>query len=183
MKAQSLKDAVNELHIEIRQATPADVPVAVSILTEAAEWLERQGMGMWRDDELHPGRIARDVADGLFYLAWADEPVGTIKFQLSDEEFWPDMPTGDAAYVHRLAVRRAWAGRGVSAALLRWAAERTAALGRRFVRLDCEASRAPLRALYERAGFRHHSDRSVGPYFVSRYELDVQATLPWRPSS
>jgi hypothetical protein len=38
------------------------------------------------------------------------------------------------------------------------------------LRLDCEASRPRLRAVYEGFGFRHHSDRQVGPYFVSRYE-------------
>jgi GNAT superfamily N-acetyltransferase len=160
--------------IEIRRATPADVDAAVSILNEAAEWLIQRGMGMWRDDELNPQRIARDVADGLFYLAWKDEPVGTVKFQLSDAEFWPDLPGDDAAYIHRLAVRRAAAGRGVSTALMTWAVERTAANRRRFVRLDCEAARPRLRAVYERFGFRHHSDRQVGPYFVSRYELDVE---------
>lgn len=58
-------------------------------------------------------------------------------------------------------------------ALMRWAVERAAALGRRYVRLDCEASRLRLRAVYERFGFRHHSDRQVGPYFVARYEYVV----------
>ena len=32
---------------------------------------------------------------------------------------------------------------------------------------------AGLRAVYEHFGFKHHSDRQVGPYFVSRYEYDV----------
>jgi hypothetical protein len=27
--------------------------------------------------------------------------------------------------------------------------------------------------VYERCGFRHHSDRQVGRYFVSRYELPL----------
>jgi hypothetical protein len=33
--------------------------------------------------------------------------------------------------------------------------------------------RPRLRAVYERHGFRHHSDRQVGPHFVSRYELPL----------
>jgi hypothetical protein len=41
------------------------------------------------------------------------------------------------------------------------------------VRLDCEASRPRLRAIYDQFGFIHHSDRKVGPYLVSRYEYDV----------
>jgi GNAT superfamily N-acetyltransferase len=146
-----------------------------AILTEAAEWLDGRGMGMWRTNELTAERLSRDVSDGLFYLAHTDRPVGTIKFQLSDAEFWPDFPGPDAAYVHRLAVRRAFAGKGVSTALLKWAIVRTAAAGRPHLRLDCEASRPRLRAVYERFGFRHHSDRQVGPYYVARYELDIRA--------
>lgn len=63
------------------------------------------------------------------------------------------------------------AGDELSAELLRWAGERAKSLGRGFLRLDYEASRPRLRAVYERCGFQHHSDREVGPYFVSRYEL------------
>jgi GNAT superfamily N-acetyltransferase len=162
------------MEIEVLRAESGDVEVVAAILTEAAQWLESRSMGMWRADELTPDRISRDVADGLFHLAHVGEPVGTIKFQLSDVEFWPDVPGTDSAFVHRLAVRRTFAGEGVSTALLAWAARRTASLGRGFLRLDCEASRPRLRAVYERFGFRHHSDRQVGPYFVARYELDVR---------
>ena len=160
--------------IEVRQAESGDVEVVAAILIEAAQWLENRGMGMWCANELTPERISKDVTDGLFYMAHAGQPVGTIKFQLADLEFWPDVPEGDSAFVHRLAVRRTFAGQGVSTELLTWAVKRTAAIGRRFLRLDCEASRPRLRAVYERFGFRHHSDRQVGPYFVARYELDVR---------
>jgi GNAT superfamily N-acetyltransferase len=131
-------------------------------------------MPLWREGELEPDQIAADVATGLFFLAeCSDDPAGTFIFQLEDPVFWPDVSHENAAYVHRLAVRRRYAGRGLSAELLRWAANRTHDLGRRFLRLDFEASRPRLRELYERFGFRHHSDAQVGTYLVSRYEYDV----------
>ena len=49
----------------------------------------------------------------------------------------------------------------------------TVRAGRHFLRLDCEASRPRLRAVYERSGFQHHSDRQVGPSYVSRYQLPL----------
>jgi hypothetical protein len=61
----------------------------------------------------------------------------------------------------------------VSSTLLRWAVDRTRTLERRYLRLDTEASRMRLRAIYEQFGFRHHSDRQVGPYYVARYEYPV----------
>ena len=163
----------------IRQAMPQDAEDVSSILREAAQWLEQSGMAMWRDDELLPARIVADVDARLFFVAeWEGVAAGVVKFQLEDSLFWPDVPQGQSAFVHRLAVRRQFAGGGISSALLRWAVGRTRSLGRDYLRLDCEASRPRLRAVYERFGFRHHSDRQVGPYFVSRYEYDVTGLSP-----
>jgi GNAT superfamily N-acetyltransferase len=160
--------------LQIRQATPQDAEVVADILREAARWLEQEGMPLWRESELQPATIVSDLDEGLFFLAkYSDHSAGTVKFQLTDSMFWPDALPQEAAYIHRLAVRRSYAGTGLSSAILQWAAARTHALGRRFLRLDCAASRPRLRSIYERFGFRHHSDRQIGPYHVSRYEYEV----------
>ncbi len=162
------------MNLQVRQAEPHEAGLVSSVLTEAAEWLRERGTPMWRADELSPERVAADVARGDFFVADREGGIaGVVKFQWEDELFWPDVPAGEAAYVHRLAVRRASAGGGVASALLQWAAERARSLGRDYLRLDCEASRPRLREVYERFGFRYHSDRVVGPYFVARYELPL----------
>jgi GNAT superfamily N-acetyltransferase len=167
------------MQLSIHQATPQDIDVVSDILREAAAWLEQSGMAMWRQDELQPNNIAAEVHCGVFFLAKRDgEPAGTIKYQLEDNLFWPDVAQNDSAFIHRLAVRRRFAGGEISSALLLWAIARTHTLGRRYLRLDCEASRARLRALYERIGFRFHSNKQVGPYFVARYEFDVTEISP-----
>jgi len=169
----------NSPPIRIRQAFPQDMAEVSSVLIEAAQWLEQRGTPMWREDELTMEQISSDIADGLFFVAdCASEIVGTIKFQLQDTRFWPDAPAGQAAFVHRLAVRRTYSGGQLSAQFLHWSVDRATVLGRRYLRLDCEASRPRLRAVYERFGFRHHSDRQVGRYHVSRYEL----ALPFVPT-
>ena len=101
------------------------------------------------------------------------EVAGVVKFQREDREFWPDVPRSESAFLHRPAVSRRFAGSEISSAMLNWAVERALLLRRDYLRLDCEASRPKLRAVYERFGFVHHSDRQVGPYFVSRYEYRV----------
>jgi GNAT superfamily N-acetyltransferase len=160
--------------IEVKQATLADLLTVSSILKEAAGRLRGTGRAMWRDDELDPERIHEDVAAGSFNLAHYDQaPAGTIKFQLEDRRFWPDVPGNDAAYVHRIAVRRQFAGKGVSTRMLGWAVSHVATLGRSYLRLDCEADRRALRAICERFGFRLHSYRDVGPYRLSRYEYVI----------
>jgi GNAT superfamily N-acetyltransferase len=100
-------------------------------------------------------------------------PAGAIRFQEQDLLFWPDIPQADSAFVHRLVVRRAFKGQGVSQALLAWSVARARSLGKQYLRLDCDADRPKLRAVYEAFGFRLHSYRQVGPYYVGRYELPV----------
>ncbi len=159
---------------QTRQAMPEDAEAVADILKEAAKCLEQEGMPLWRDNELKVERISADVAAGLYFLAeCAGDSAGTVRFQLEDTVFWPEARPKDATYIHRLAVRRRYAGTGLSTALLNWAVARTNMLGRRYLRLDCDASRPRLRAIYESFGFQYHSNRQVGPYLVSRYEYDV----------
>ena len=147
-----------------------------AILAEAAEWVRRHdGTTMWVEGELAVDRVAAEVDAGLFGVAECGGVLaGTVKFQLQDQLFWPDLMTDDSAFVHRLAVRRLYAGKGVSTALLQWAVDRARSLGKPYLRLDCDADRARLRAHYERFGFRFHSFRQVGSYYVARYELDTR---------
>jgi GNAT superfamily N-acetyltransferase len=161
--------------VDVRIAMPGETGLVAGILAEAATWADVKGAKLWQLDEVDPRRLAGDVDDGLFHIAWCgDEAAGTVKFQLDDPEFWPDDPGDHAAYIHRLAVRRRYAGGEVSTALMAWAVTRAASLGRHVLRLDCDAERLSLRAVYERFGFRYHSDRQVGPYFVARYEYPIR---------
>lgn len=57
--------------------------------------------------------------------------------------------------------------------MMRWAVKQTRKLGQRYLRLDCAADRSRLHPVYERFGFRHHSDRQAGRYYVARYEYEV----------
>ena len=161
--------------VRIRPATMADADLIHGMLLQAEAWLRERGMPMWDPEELDAHRLRRDVAAGMHHLALVEgEPAGTIRFQLQDEEYWPELLGSDEdAYVHRLAVTPAFTGRGVGAALLEWAAEHTAAIGRSFLRLDCDHHRHRLRRFYERNGFRYPSARQVGRFRVARYVRTV----------
>ncbi len=162
------------MQIHVRQATADDVAEIEAQLVEAAAWVDALGAVMWEEGELDRGRIAGEVAAGQFFIADANaDPAGAVRFQLDDQLFWPDQPRGEAAFVHRLVVRRRFKGAGVSTALLQWAVERTRGLGLAYLRLDCDADRHRLRAMYERFGFSLHSYRQVGAYYVARYQYRV----------
>jgi GNAT superfamily N-acetyltransferase len=159
----------------IRRASFVDTDMIVDMLREAAKWVEElDGTIMWVEGELEEARVRVEAEVGMFVLAEVDgRAAGAMRFQLEDRLFWPDVDGADSAFVHRLAVRRTFAGQGISTALLQWAVDRARQLGKTYLRLDCDAERMRLRALYERFGFRLHSYRQVGAYYVSRYELQI----------
>ena len=160
--------------ILVRKATLEDLTVVSDILYEAALWLKQRNMTLWEEPEISAKVVLSDIRSSLFYIAFYDDiAAGVVKFQTEDLVFWSDVPHQDSAFIHRLAVRRSFAGGSVSTALMRWAVDRSRQLGKRYLRLDCDAKRTSLRSVYENFGFRHHSDKRVGSYFVARYEYKI----------
>ena len=162
------------MNIHIRQAGIADVHIVSEILIEAESWLERRGIPLWNVNDLSVECLREDVASGFYILAEANgKSAGTFKYVMMDPLCWPDVNDDESAFIHRVAVRREYAGGTVSTAMLKWAIDSTRALGRRYLRLDCEISRNKLRKIYEQFGFQYHSDKHVGSYHVARYQYNI----------
>ena len=164
-----------------RTASRRELDAAAGILDEAAAWLAQRGLPGWeRGSFRKPGTSEREALlaahrSGDLYLAKDDDQaVATVSLLWEDRLYWPDAPP-DAAYVHRLAVSRCAAGRRLGRFLLRWAKEEARRRGRAYLRLDCVADDAAIRAYYERAGFRHRHDLRVGGVDMSLYEKAVSA--------
>ena len=116
--------------VEIRTAREAESALVSSVLVEAAVWAAERGAPIWPIEQLRADAIAADVAAGRFALALVDtEAMGTARLTREDPECWPDAVPGVAAYVHRIAVRRAWAGCGVTGSILDWCERRARELG------------------------------------------------------
>jgi hypothetical protein len=107
--------------IVIRQAGLQDLDDVSAILIEAASWLEERGIPLWNVRDLGVEQLREEVSSGLFVLAEANgQPAGTLKYQLEDPLFWPDARDGESAFIHKVAVRRQFAGGIVSTSLLEW---------------------------------------------------------------
>jgi ribosomal protein S18 acetylase RimI-like enzyme len=155
--------------LEVVRATESDVDEVLDLLAEAAAWLRERSIEQW-PPRFPREQIAASVARGETYLARSgDVTAATIALQWDDSFFWGER-SPDAGYVHRVAVRRPFAGRGLGVELLDWADGRIAARGRRYLRLDCKAENPRLRAYYERLGFEHRGDVERGTWRASLYE-------------
>lgn len=157
--------------LSVSWASRNDVDTVSMILREAGDWLRARGMPLWDDEELRPARLLPSRVQHRYCLARRGaDAVGTARIQWADEELWPEATSGEAVYVHRIAVRRAAAGTGIPKALLDFADEVARTRGASCVRLDCDASRTRLCELYVSLGFYHHSDLRVGTFSVRRFE-------------
>ncbi len=100
-------------------------------------------------------------------------PVGVFRFQREDPVFWPEVEAGTSAFVHKLAVAPRRQGQDLAQALLAHACSLARSQGLPMLRLDCQSGRPRLRAVYERFGFRHHSQIALGGGLFERFEFDL----------
>jgi len=145
----------------IAAAERADLEAVMGLLREARSWHERQGVDAWR--EFDTARIAADIAAGRVHVARTEGTVcGTVTLMDSDGLVWGE-EQGDELYVHKLAVARRLAGRGIGAQILRWAQGSARERGKHRLRLDTWDGNRKMREYYERQGFRHVRDKYFAP--------------------
>lgn len=152
-----------------------DVPETDELIRATADWLIKKGEKLWGPNETSLDELVRVTLAGELIVGRVGRELATCMY-LHDEDrlFWPQVATGEAFYIHRLAVGRAFAGRGYAHAMLDWAAKEARSKGRPFLRLDCEP-RAKLLALYRNAGYSRVDPApiQVGEHFVVRHERRV----------
>jgi GNAT superfamily N-acetyltransferase len=152
-----------------------------ALIREAAGWLIAKGEPLWGPNETSYEELVRVARAGELVTARLGGALAACLYlHGEDTMFWPQDPPGEAFYVHRLAVARSHAGRGVARAMLEWAEGETRAKGRLYLRLDCEP-RAKLLALYRAAGFTRIDSKpiQVGEHFVVRHEKPILTTRAW----
>ncbi|HEY1784516.1 MAG TPA: GNAT family N-acetyltransferase, partial [Pirellulales bacterium] len=108
-----------------------DVRIACDVMLEAARWLTSCGQPLWDQEALAPESVVPSPSEGRLFLAHhGGRAVGAYVLLFEDPRYWPDVPAGEAYYVHKLAIRRSVAGTGAGRGLLEHALAQTAAAGR-----------------------------------------------------
>ena len=160
--------------MNVRRAQQEDAQTVAGLLDEATVWVNDLGFSQWplpfpRD------QLAAAIDRGEVYVVESEDGdgVATVSMLPDDPEYWGDQPP-DAFYVHKLAVRRDQAGRGIGAAIVEWANAEAAEAGREFLRLDCLADNPGIRDYYEDLGFEHRGDLVLDGRKMSLYERPVR---------
>ncbi|MCS7463988.1 GNAT family N-acetyltransferase [Paenibacillus doosanensis] len=167
------RDETAESALTIRPAVSEEErETFASILEEGAFWLADRGAAMWTKRQVTAESIAAAYGREGLYVAYVNgQAAGAVIVQAGLDGGQPDGPQADALRLHKLCVRRAYAGTGLSRRIVGWTIAYAREKGLRRVRLDCAADRPKLCAFYESLGFRKAGETLVlGKYPTAFYE-------------
>jgi GNAT superfamily N-acetyltransferase len=138
--------------VAVSVASQLHQDIIIEILEDGRAWLKMKGINQW-PFAFTLEWVNQCLEKREFFVANVDQETGGV-FRLlhTDPFFWGD-DVEDAIYIHTLAVRRSWQGRGIGCDLIRWAEDYTARHDRPYLRLDCMADNSVLCQYYEQAGF------------------------------
>lgn len=148
--------------MKFRQATMDDVPLITDWRWEVSAWIKSKGSDQWDitglSREEFERRITRSIKAGETWLALDDDgrPVGTIAIDVvGDAGLWPDDELRQSYVIHRMMVPRTESGRGIGAAMVKFAEDLARSHGRRKLVLDAWNTNKELHRYYESLGFRY----------------------------
>lgn len=173
---------------DIRIAGPEALPGFIALAEAVADWLWARDIRQWK-----PGSIRAQEAEltGKLSQGWVvtavvpgeAEPAiaaGCLLTRLVPP-YWQgrgDSTVVRAAYLERLVVARAYAGRGLSRAIVTASEDVARERGLDALRLDCWAGNEPLKALYRGLGFRGVAELVSEGHRLSLFEKQLRSGAP-----
>lgn len=149
---------------------------AIAVMKEVADWGREKGYRVWPDSWLTKEElITEDAQPENFCVGVIDGEIACgFILQWTDSEYWPGTPKNDAAYLHKLCVRRKFAGMGMTKRVVDAIKGECRKRGIRRIRLDTGLDEKTARKIYLNAGFKivdiidHPNGRAT-----ALYELEV----------
>jgi ribosomal protein S18 acetylase RimI-like enzyme len=146
--------------MEIRPATPADVPAVVPMVERLATFLGARDPAKYEPlpgvGEMYRGWLRARATDPRSVFLVAERQPGQLAGFLvgTVEQEIPIYRLSEYGFIHDVWVEEAYRNEGLARQLVTLAAERFRNIGVGQVRLDVLVDNAPARALFETCGFR-----------------------------
>jgi GNAT superfamily N-acetyltransferase len=164
------------LTLHCQRIRPDQLETFSSLICDVAQALEDRGEKLWEMEWLQPQALLKTYGLESMHLGRINaEAVAAFVLLETDPDFWPDILEGESLFIHKVVVARAWKGHNLSARVLDFAAQQVLERGKKFLRLDTDATRPALCNLYENYGFVRVGRRLIKDFDYALYELEVRA--------
>lgn len=149
--------------ISIIRGEPKHSGVVLSLLQEAARWMELNGIKQWTPGQFNEIDIAGYFSDRHIYLAIEDQDVvGMFTLQFSDFQYWGSKNDESYAYLHRLTVKASHRSQGLGPYLLKYAVKLAKDIGCKGLRFDTVAHNIKLNRYYQSLGYHYMGTNDMG---------------------
>lgn len=155
--------------------------LAIHILREVGQWLVDDDRQLWNVDTLTTENLLDTYTTGNLYVMHVDrndgpgpEPAGVFILQWEDPLYWPEVPPNTSGFIHKLAIRRSFAGQNLFAEIIRFCRDECLKRGIQTLQLETDASRPKLMQFYERYGFQPTYQRQIeefGNQFLCQFYI------------
>lgn len=148
------------------------------LIKEVGQWLVDSGQTMWESDSLTADNLIDDFTRGNCYVMYADcgdgveEPAATFILQWEDPLYYADVPANTAGLIHKVAIRRRFAGQNLFQPMLNFCQTECLKRGIHEIQLETDATRPALMRFYERYGFQPTYQKTIhefGQTFLCQY--------------
>jgi len=156
--------------------TKGEIEESLSIMREAAQWLIDKGCPLWNLDDI---TFERMKDDGEFIVMWDKngKSIATLLLNFEDRFFWSDIQAYTSGFIHKVAIRREYAGKGLAKNIIDYAIQECRQIGIKSIRLDCDSQRKSLCNFYESIGFIFKEVKILrtrrGEFSAALYEMNI----------
>jgi RimJ/RimL family protein N-acetyltransferase len=113
--------------------------------------------------------VLNEIKEHRMYKLLMNEQMACVwSIAFSDKEIWEERDTGDAIYIHRIAINPAYRGNNFVKEIVAWSKEYALNNGKKIIRLDTLGYNTKLIEHYANAGFN----------FLGMFTLKNTAALP-----
>lgn len=167
--------------MNVLPAAPVDLDAIRSAYAHGRSLQRETGSPLW--PEFTDAAILAEINFGALHrVNDGDALVGVFSAVYADEPIWAELERGAHIYLHRIARAESYPGRGLIDAVIEWALERAAALGREGLRMDTWASNDALIAYYGKRGFALRGTRRIpNDSPLSEHYRGIELALLERP--
>lgn len=107
----------------IKQADENDILAIEGILINVVIWMNKNKLhNQWNEYSIKWNCLSKDYEINDFYIDYQNGvPAACIAITDLDLKYWPEIPQRKSLYIHKLAVKREFASKGISKELINFA--------------------------------------------------------------